>query len=325
MRLGLGDGEHGGGEGEVSRGAVRRRVHHAVQKIDSRGRPWASARTSAAVTVGAKPRGHRGDGDGGGRLRDGEVGEHADQVPAPEGRSGRADLGVHARRHLRTVDGFDLGPPGRRHGRGGEGDRVARGPERLRSQGACVDGIEQPGHEQLLVVADRLVAGQAGRPQRREIGRTHHAVPHAALGGAGEPDRDIASDDELVAGQHTTRGERPPLHGRGGRPVAGGALQPEDRLLAGPGAPWPRSAREVPTGPASAYALGPAAAADDRETSSAWSHSRCARGRRGPDHGAPCARLTRCPRSWVCCRSSSAPWRSSSTPARSARWCAASA
>ena len=29
--------------------------------------------------------------------------------------------------------------------------------------------------------------------------------------------------------------------------------------------------------------------------------------------------------SWVCCRSSSAPWRSSPTPARSVRWCAASA
>ena len=80
------------------------------------------------------------------RLRDGEVGEHADQVLAPQGRSGRGDLGVHARRHLRTVDGFDLGPPRRRHGRGGEGDRVARGPERLSIGGRarCRDRAARP-------------------------------------------------------------------------------------------------------------------------------------------------------------------------------------
>jgi len=40
-----------------------------------------------------------------------------------------------------------------------------------------------------------------------------------------------------------------------------------------------RSARELPTEPASAYALDPAAAAHDRETSPAWSHCRAGAGK----------------------------------------------
>ena len=81
-------------------------------------------------------------------------------------------------------------------------------------------------------LTDSSPARPAVRSAERSAGLTTPSRT-LLLAARGETDGDIAPDDELEAGQHTTRVERPPLHGRGGRPVAGGALQPEDRLLAG--------------------------------------------------------------------------------------------
>ena len=103
-----------------------------------------------------------------------------------------------------------------------------------------------------------------------------------------------------------------------------GALQPEERLLAGR-----VRCRRGRRGAADSTGVGvrarPAAAATITRHPRAWSHSRRPGEAAGGSRRPRCARLTRCPLSWVCCRSSSAAWRSSSTPAPSARSPAASA